>query len=55
MEIVLRNEFRDLAFDKQSWLEYFDVDIGEEPPIPNKVFNILDGSCPFLLEGETSR
>ena len=35
-----------IAFGKEKWATYFG-DIGEEPPLPRKIHQILDSPCPF--------
>lgn len=37
------------AFGKQQWAEYLG-DIGEEPPLPKNIVEILKGPCPFWPE-----
>lgn len=34
------------AFNKMKWAKYFG-EIGEEPPLPRKIYSILNAPCPF--------
>ena len=40
-----------IAFGKDAWEKYFG-DVGEEPPLPTEIFEILKSPCPYL-EGKT--
>jgi hypothetical protein len=42
------------AFDAAAWKKYFRVDVGQEPPLPKNIEDILDKKAPFLLEDEKS-
>ena len=42
------------AFGKDKWKLFFGVDVGEEPPIPPNIYEILESPCPFW-EGKKVR
>ncbi len=41
-------------FGAQAWKEYFGVDVGEEPALPENIEAILNSTAPFTLDGETT-
>ena len=38
-----------MAFGKEKWLKFLNVDVGLEPPLPADIYRILSGPCPFQL------
>lgn len=42
------------AFGAAAWKKYFRVDVGQEPPLPKNIEDILNKQAPFLLENEES-
>ena len=42
------------AFGAQAWKDYFGVDVGVEPPLPESALKVWNGECPYLLEDEAS-
>ena len=43
------------AFGAAAWREYFGVEVGAEPKLPDDIEEILDARAPFKLEDERSR
>lgn len=43
-----------IAFGAAAWQEYFGVDVGKEPELPNSIEEILNCTAPFLLDGESA-
>lgn len=39
------------VFGKEMWKIHFNVDVGEEPPLPDDLANILNSPCPFFKDG----
>ena len=46
LDAVLNNELNQLAFSRKSWEKYFGA-VGKEPPLPPRIFDILNSPCPF--------
>ncbi|MHA7878144.1 MAG: hypothetical protein ACX93T_04485, partial [Bacteroidota bacterium] len=42
------------AFGTQAWQDYFGVDVGTEPALPDDIVSILNEETPFMLEREGS-
>ncbi|MHA7877468.1 MAG: hypothetical protein ACX93T_00915 [Bacteroidota bacterium] len=42
------------AFGAQAWYNYFGVDVGTEPALPDDIASILNEEAPFMLESEAS-
>lgn len=36
-----------VAFGKELWKKYFDIDVGKEPTVPRNIYRILKKSCPY--------
>ncbi len=49
---LLPAEASEVAFGAAAWKEYFGVDVGEEPALPENIEELLDGKAPFTLDGE---
>lgn len=53
---IRKTQVEALAFGPEKWKKHFGVDVGEVPPIPVNMYQILNSSCPFWPEkkvGET--
>jgi hypothetical protein len=41
------NYFPEIAFGKEAWAQFFNCDVGEEPPLPANIDSILNSHCLF--------
>lgn len=52
---VERHFVSTVGFGKKMWFDYFNQDIGEEPPLPSDIGSILTKRCPFNPEKTVSQ